>query len=279
VDDGGFDFRGTDQQREFIWSQTVWVEVTPVTGALNLTHPNVVTKVGTAGQIVEGGITDESAGNSDRVHITAAGDIGLAIPSPSGSVHARRADGGYQFVLERTGSNAHVYGLAISSGTGALLINDLVVPAVRLGLTAAGNLGLGFETSSYQLQLTLDSAAKPGTSSWTVPSDVRLKENIEPVTDDSLAILGALNWVRYEYNGQGNTPRGLKAVGLSAQELSTHLPEAVRSVKARLSESNAEESDVLSIDYHHILVHSARAIQQLAAEVKSLKAILQSKAT
>jgi hypothetical protein len=30
VNDAGFDFRATDQQREFIWSQTVWVEVSPV---------------------------------------------------------------------------------------------------------------------------------------------------------------------------------------------------------------------------------------------------------
>jgi hypothetical protein len=29
ADDGGFTFRGTDQQREFIWSQTAWIEVTP----------------------------------------------------------------------------------------------------------------------------------------------------------------------------------------------------------------------------------------------------------
>ncbi len=33
VNDGGFDFRGTDQQREFIWSQTAWVEVTPPTSS------------------------------------------------------------------------------------------------------------------------------------------------------------------------------------------------------------------------------------------------------
>ena len=43
---------------EFIWSQTAWVETTSISGAANLTHANVVTKVGTAGQIVEGGITD-----------------------------------------------------------------------------------------------------------------------------------------------------------------------------------------------------------------------------
>jgi hypothetical protein len=87
VNDAGFDFRGTDQQREFIWSQTAWVEVTPVTGGVNLIHPNVVTKVGGTGQLVEGGITDESAANSDRVHVTASGNVGIAIANPGSQLH------------------------------------------------------------------------------------------------------------------------------------------------------------------------------------------------
>ncbi len=74
--DAGFDFRTTDAPpREFIWSQTAWVETTSISGAVNLTHPNVVTKVGSAGQIVEGGITDASAGNSGVVKISAAGQV------------------------------------------------------------------------------------------------------------------------------------------------------------------------------------------------------------
>ena len=73
--DAGFDFRGTDQQREFIWSQTAWVETTSISGAANLTHANVVTKVGAVGQIVEGGITDLSAGNSGVVNISASGTL------------------------------------------------------------------------------------------------------------------------------------------------------------------------------------------------------------
>jgi hypothetical protein len=38
TNDGGFEFRGTDQQRHFIWSQTVWIEVgsqTPWTGNID----------------------------------------------------------------------------------------------------------------------------------------------------------------------------------------------------------------------------------------------------
>jgi hypothetical protein len=51
-----------------------------VLGKANLTNPNVVTKVGAAGEIVEGGITDESAGASNRVRITAAGNVGISNP-------------------------------------------------------------------------------------------------------------------------------------------------------------------------------------------------------
>jgi hypothetical protein len=53
VNDGGFDFRGTDQQREFIWSQTAWIDVTPgqnnllqyATSSTNLTLTTTMTDV------------------------------------------------------------------------------------------------------------------------------------------------------------------------------------------------------------------------------------------
>ena len=69
-------------------------------------------------------------------------------------------------------------------------------------------------------------------------------------------------------------PPGEKAIGLIAQELQKQLPEAVRSTKTKLKETDAEETDVMAIDYHHIIAHSARAIQQLNAELQSLKALI-----
>jgi hypothetical protein len=93
--DAGFDFRtNAAPPREFIWNQTAWVEVTPVGGAVNLTHTNVVTKVGTSGQIVEGGITDESAANSDSVHITAAGNLGIRTSNAQAALHVLAPAGG-----------------------------------------------------------------------------------------------------------------------------------------------------------------------------------------
>jgi hypothetical protein len=163
VDDGGFDFRATDQQREFIWSQTVWVETTPVTGAVNLTHPNVVTKVGTAGQIVEGGIIDESAANSDRLHITAAGNVGIAISNPSCrlSVGTEIAD---QKLALYDGTSGNFYGFGIrggilmyQSGASHVFYTGATVERMRIGASGeimiqnlpAGNPGAGSKQLWY----------------------------------------------------------------------------------------------------------------------------------
>jgi hypothetical protein len=132
VNDAGFDFRATDQQREFIWSQTAWVEVTPVTGALNLTHPNVVTKVGTAGQIVEGGITDQSAANSDHVHITAAGNVGIGTPSAAAPLEV----------------NPPARATAFNAGD-ATTWGDVIVHNRAVGPGTATGIALGINTGTF----------------------------------------------------------------------------------------------------------------------------------
>ena len=287
VHDAGFDYRGTDQQREFIWSQTAWVETTSISGAVNLTHPNVVTKVGVAaGSIVEGGITDESAANSNYLHITPTGSIGLGAGStPAYPLHVVRAESspslaGIQQVAIGTVPSLPQFSLLMGYGNPGIGINVGAIQAWAGGGASlllnpsGGNVAIGYSNPGFLFQLGADSAGKPGTSTWSVVSDLRLKQNIQPVKDDSLSILSRLDWIRYEYNGKASTPKGLKAIGLVAQELQAQLPEAVRSTKTKLNETDAETTDVMAIDYHHIIVHSARAIQQLSAEVQALKALI-----
>ena len=279
VHDAGFDYRGTDQQREFIWSQTAWVETTSISGAVNLTHPNVVTKVGSAGQIVEGGITDLSAASSSSVYIAAGGHVGIATTSTpfvlnvNGDVAIVTPAGAMRFA-SAGGVNYLQVGAAASPGsTQDFSLGPFQSVTPYLYIKANGNVGIGLNPT-FLLQLLADSAGKPATSTWSVVSDLKLKQNIEPVKDDSLAILARLDWIRYEYNGKASTPKGLKAIGLVAQELQAQLPEAVRSTKTKLNETDAEETEVMAIDYHHILVHAARAIQQLNAELQALKALI-----
>ena len=48
----------------------------------------------------------------------------------------------------------------------------------QMVITQDGNVGIGETSPSYQLELSLNSAAKPTSSTWTTTSDRRVKENI-----------------------------------------------------------------------------------------------------
>jgi hypothetical protein len=158
ANDAGFDFRGTDQQREFIWSQTAWVEVTPVTGALNLTHPNVVTKVGsTPGQIVEGGITDQSAGNSNRIVITSGGNVGIGTATPhkplevfNSAATTVTAIFGNSSGAISTVTDANVGCIQGYNGTAAAAYANIALQP------AGANVGIGTLSPAYSLDVTGD---------------------------------------------------------------------------------------------------------------------------
>lgn len=134
--DTGFTFRtNVPPAREFMWSGVGWVEITPpdVSG---LTHPNVVTKVGaTAGTLAEGGITDESSANSDRLHITAGGNVGIGTASAGtkfevvGRITASGASEPYGLGLRFNPASPLIYigangagGFSISSAAGTVLV-------------------------------------------------------------------------------------------------------------------------------------------------------------
>jgi hypothetical protein len=48
----------------------------------------------------------------------------------------------------------------------------------RMRITHDGRVGIGVTPTAYQLQLSLDSAAKPTTSAWATTSDIRAKDDI-----------------------------------------------------------------------------------------------------
>jgi len=142
---------------------------------------------------------------------------------------------------------------------------------LHMSIRSNGYINVGNLTPSYNLHLAADSAAKPTTSSWTINSDARLKRNVEEVTDDSLAMLESLRWIRYELNGLAEMPEGAKGLGLMAHELREVMPEAVGTNRRKLRPGDDEETELLDISYHHVLIHAARAIAQLSARVRQLE--------
>ncbi|WP_409479478.1 tail fiber domain-containing protein [Pseudobdellovibrio sp. HCB154] len=91
------------------------------------------------------------------------------------------------------------------------------------------SVGIGVTAPTYQLQLSTDSAAKPGTSTWTIASDRRLKDVRAPFTR-GLAAIENIQPIYFSY--KKDNPVGLPSdkeyVGIIAQEIQKNIPEATQ---------------------------------------------------
>jgi hypothetical protein len=98
----------------------------------------------------------------------------------------------------------------------------------RLHIDTSGHVGIGQNNPTHLLQLGADDAAKPGTSTWTVVSDERLKDIRAPFTRGLDALFG-IHTVYYRYKSDNplGYPSDKEYVGIIAQDALKVIPEAV----------------------------------------------------
>ena len=131
--------------------------------------------------------------------------------------------------------------LAFYESSSTILLLDLINISENTTIKSQSNefvcdnvnfrVGLGISTPTFQLQLSSDSAAKPSTSTWTVSSDERLKENI---VDADLNMcynnIKNLKLKRYTWKDEVYTADQVSdrsKLGWIAQEVETVFPKAV----------------------------------------------------
>ena len=121
-------------------------------------------------------------------------------------------------------------------------------------LLSGGNVGIGLPNPTYQLQLSTDSAAKPGTSTWTVASDERLKDIRAPFTRGLDAING-LNAIYFNYKRDNplELPSEREYVGIKAQDAQKVIPESV----------GTDEQGYLHVTNDSIIWTAVNAIKEL----------------
>jgi hypothetical protein len=102
-------------------------------------------------------------------------------------------------------------------------------------LFGAGRFGLGLTAPGYQLELSTDSAGKPSTTTWTVTSDERLKENIIAADlERCWDIVAGIPLKRYTWRGDVYTTDAVKdrsKLGWIAQEVQPFFARAVDTYK------------------------------------------------
>ena len=147
---------------------------------------------------------------------------------------------------------------------------DPITWTMAMRIDNDGDVGIGTTNPTYQLQLSLDAAAKPSTNTWTTISDARLKRIVGPYTK-GLSELMQIQSIRYHYQNPSEdslfSPQVLEKenVGFVAQEVARIFPEAV----------DTAANGYLGLNIHPILIAYLNAIQELKAENDSLRATLQ----
>lgn len=130
---------------------------------------------------------------------------------------------GYGQAIEFDPTSGNIsFRTAVSGTAGATAtVTDRVI------ISNAGNVGIGI-SPSYLLHLGTDSAAKPGTSTWTIASDARLKDVRAPFSRGLEALEGIQPiYFRYKQDNALELPADKEYVGIIAQDAQKAVPESI----------------------------------------------------
>ncbi|QIG60098.1 hypothetical protein [Dishui Lake large algae virus 1] len=171
--------------------------------------------------------------------------------------------------VEQTG-NAPI---SIFSGNGNVGLGT-TVPLTKLhvqgSIYTSDRIGIGITNPTYQLELSTDSAVKPSTNTWTISSDIRLKENID-VADYSRCynIVSNLDLKSYTWRDDIATITGIRdrhKLGWIAQDVEPILPKSVDTLPVMFGISNIK---TLNTDQIYACMYGT--IRYLMEENKTLK--------
>lgn len=132
-----------------------------------------------------------------------------------------------------------------------------------------GIVGINTSTpSGYNLYVNGTAFKSSGGSSWAVPSDFRLKDNIKNYKN-AISSIEKIQIYEYEYNGLGGTVKGEKSIGVIAQEFKEVFPDMV---KERTYKENAEEiENYLTVESGNLIYVLIAAFKDQIKEIKKLK--------
>jgi hypothetical protein len=183
-----------------------------------------------------------------------------------------------------TGNAVGVYGLSASGGIGVRgeSVTNVGVYAdsdTNNGVLAVTGSGSAAAVSALSpstaglayyghggIQLTGSFAQKASGSSWSNPSDARIKKDVKNLPW-GLEELMSIRPVTFQFNGKGGTvDDGRVHVGIIAQELERVFPSMVSFHKVKLNKDDAKDTDIRIVDpsaFTYVLISAVKEQQEL----------------
>jgi len=131
------------------------------------------------------------------------------------------------------------------------------------GATGGGYTAKMLVDNGGNLTIYGGTAQKASGTTWTNPSDPRLKQDVAPYAAGLAEIL-RLRPIAYRLKAD---PDGPVCFGFDAAAVKEILPECVGTARMPLDPNDPEEHEVLTFDMHPVLVALVNAIQELAARL------------
>lgn len=203
--------------------------------------------------------------DAERMRITPNGLVGLGTSAPEFRLHIKDPTAPV-IVFEETDTTQKFYQGV--DGSGYFIRQGTTANPDIISIKNTGRVGIGTNNPGYQLELSTDSAAKPGTSTWTIASDRRLKDVRAPFTR-GLAAIENIQPIYFNYKKDNalGLPSEKEYVGIIAQEIQKNIPEATA----------VDEKGFLHVTNDSIIWTMFNAIKELYHKFNSESQVLREK--
>ncbi|ETX04008.1 MAG: hypothetical protein ETSY2_31275 [Candidatus Entotheonella gemina] len=148
---------------------------------------------------------------------------------------------------------------------------------VRLAVSDNGNVVVGsasdlLDDDEAVLQVNGAAFKNDGEETWSITSDMRLKEDIR-VLELGLEQLIQVQPVRFRYNGKAGTPSGQERIGVIGQEIEKIFPEMVQH-RPYQNQDELDGDDLLIYNGSALTYVLVNAVKELATRVERLEEAL-----
>jgi len=221
-----------------------------------------------------------STAGINAVYIDASQNVGIGTSSPSsyGKLVSVTGDNVTTFaavgatnMLRVQGYNSTYVGTVLEAVNLAQSANTpMFINASQTLFGISGAERMRIDTSGG-LILVGSTAQKATGTTWSNPSDQRLKDNIRDYAK-GITELMQVRVREWEYNGKGGTVEGTKGLGVVADEIMVVLPNTVENYEAKLNTEDEEVTAIKKFDATEITWLLVKTVQEQQALITTLTA-------